>query len=173
MDYHRMFGHPSAPILIQSLQKLGLPYKHLVPYINKLECQACLMMHGHREYRTEKRTATKRALPVEVDAKDLPWGHMRVDTILPRPHSTSAEGGGTQVADDKSEGVPEPILHSVSRALVDTDIQVISFFCQRRRNQATRLTLTSSHILTPCDRSRKTLTHFKKTLETLCANLHH
>ena len=49
MDYHRMFGHPSAPILIQSLQKLGLPYKHLVPYINKLECQACLMMHGHRE----------------------------------------------------------------------------------------------------------------------------
>jgi hypothetical protein len=31
VDYHRMFGHPSAPILIQS------------------SCQACLMMHGHRE----------------------------------------------------------------------------------------------------------------------------
>jgi hypothetical protein len=72
MDLHRSYGHPSAAILTQSLEHNIITHKHLIPYINKLQCECCLMMHGHRVYRMEKRISTKRKMPVEMLQEDMP-----------------------------------------------------------------------------------------------------
>ena len=78
------------------------------------------MMHGQREYRTEKRISTKRKIPVEMMQEDMPdlkpdqhgpWGKLRVEKIVP------------SIEEGKSG------LESTARLMIEqgVSIEVISF----------------------------------------------
>ena len=120
MQLHCAHGNCGADILIQSLSHHhGNKFRHLYPYIRRLECDACLLMHGHREYRTEKTISTKRKRPIDVSQEDMPtmladasgpWGKLQIEHIVP------AVGGS-------------PVLEATSRLMVEkgVSVNVISF----------------------------------------------
>ena len=47
MRLHYAFGHCSDKMLLSSLEKHNILYRHVRKYIRRLECQAYLLMLGH------------------------------------------------------------------------------------------------------------------------------
>ena len=81
MRLHCAFGHCSDKMLLCSLEKHNVPHRHLRKYVRWLECQACLLMLGQRQYRTKKSTVShSETLPVASD--DLPGNRSNLDEIL-------------------------------------------------------------------------------------------
>jgi len=134
MRLHCAFGHCSDKMLLRCLEKHNIPHCHLRKYIRRLECQACLLMLGHRQYRTKKSTVSNsETLPVASD--DLPGNRSNLDKTL------SADSADLHDLDDLASNrsnldmstlVPTDGTLTISEALFsslpsDTSITVVSF----------------------------------------------
>jgi len=68
-------------MMLRSLEKYNIPHCHLRKYIRRLECQACLLMFGHRQYDTKKSTVShSETLPVASD--NLPENRTNLERTL-------------------------------------------------------------------------------------------